>query len=106
MFMQSIEVPRLSREEWSAVRVALLDAARGTSIMAPKIRVFAFVVRAYEAITGNRCSNRLADPKLETLRRYVGLCRRSRCVAESLVSCMLEHGFNRAQVEAIALLAA
>jgi len=94
------EKPHLSltREEWRAVAIALRDA--GDQRACRRTRLLA---RLYTALTGNRPPNRLADPRLEAIRSFVVEVRRLRPNAPAM-SDLMQIGFNRRQIEALALL--
>lgn len=102
--MANTVIPGLKPEELAAVAIAVQDASRKASVATRRSRLGRLVDGAYQALTGIRPSNRLADPRLEALRRFVDLSHRSRRVAEHLVPQLLELGFNRPQIEAVAVL--
>jgi len=89
---------RLTREEWRAVAIALRDAGNHHAC-----RRTGLLARLYRALTGNRPPNRLADPRLEAIRSFVVEVRRLRPNV-SAMSGLMQIGFNRRQIEALALL--
>ena len=96
------ELPTLSPAEWKAVSIAINDATnRGCGAGEPGP-----LARLITTLTGIERPRPLADPRLETLRRFVCDTRRSRGMADQFVPALMEQGFNQAQVRAIALLAA
>ena len=97
-------LPALSQAEWNAVAIALRDPDRHVHT-ASRSAAGRFFDRVYTAFTGNSPATSLADPRLETLRRFVVGQRRNHADERS-VSEMLAQGFNRAQVQAISLIAA
>ncbi len=99
-------LPSLNSIEWNTVTLALKDAERGVWLQTESNTLRARVGRFYTRLTGNVPARPLADPRLDTLRRFVDATRRTRRVAEQLVPAMIAQGFNRAQVDAIALLSA
>jgi hypothetical protein len=101
--MMARTTPDLSRAEWRAVAIALNDAER--SPCAPARRS-GRMSRFWTALTGNEPPRPLADPRLETLRGYVCAVRRRARRAEAYVPDLFALGFNRAQLDAIAILAA
>jgi hypothetical protein len=107
MLKQTLSAPSLSRSEWQAVSIALADA-QATSCLAtaPEGTLRAKLGRLYHTITGNEPRRPLADPRLETLRRFVCATRRLRRVAEEMVPNLIAQGYNRAQIDAIAMLSA
>ncbi len=97
-------MPALSTAEWRAVRVAFNDAAdaRCGGITAEPGRLS----RLFTMLTGIEPKRPLADPRLETLRSFVCETRATRREASALVPALSAQGFNRAQIRALALLAA
>ncbi|OAN64079.1 hypothetical protein [Sphingomonas sp. TDK1] len=97
--------PELSQTEWAAVSVAFQDAAAcGCSVLSATARP-SLLGRVAEALFGSRRSTPLANPRLEAIRQFVCATRRQRMPAAELVPVLADHGFNPAQIEAIALLA-
>ena len=100
--MATPAAPTLSRNEWHAVSIALNDAASaGCAAVSNSL-----LGRIYTALTGNEPRRPLADERLETIRRFVCATRRHSAAANDLVPELEAQGFSRAQLEAIALLAA
>lgn len=93
----------LSKTEWQAVSVALVDASKCGCTAAAKSGPLG---RLFRALTGISGQTPLADPRLEAVRSFVCETRRYRRPAEAHVPALLDHGFNRSQVEALALLSA
>lgn len=100
------QAPSLSRTEWQAVRIALNDAAACGCVETPREGWRARIARLWILLTGNEPARPLADPRLEALRRFVCATRRLHRPAERHVPALVALGFNRAQVDAIALLSA
>lgn len=99
--------PKLSRNEWLAVSIALQDAAVWD--YAPPAKrgpIRSRIDAMFRALTGARPPRPLADPRLETLRAFVWATRRRRTPPRELIPALRENGFNPAQIEAVALLAA
>ncbi|MFZ5747944.1 MAG: hypothetical protein ACOY45_09850 [Pseudomonadota bacterium] len=97
--------PTLSTNEWLAVSVALNDATHcGCGIPAEPGSLKARLARAARFVTGRAPANGLADPRLESLRRFVCETRRRRATAVEHVPALVEHGFNQAQLDALSLL--
>lgn len=97
--------PRLSSLEWSAVSIALNDAARCGCAATSRGRDASLPVRIAEMVFGrSQHPNALADPKLEAIRRFVCATSRRRAPASEFVAPLAEQGFNQAQIDAIALL--
>jgi hypothetical protein len=95
--------PALSHTEWRAVSVALNDAA---DIRCGVVDKPGRLSRLFTTLTGVEHKRPLADPRLETLRRFVCQTRATRTEASELVPALIEQGFNRAQIAALALLSA
>lgn len=96
--------PRLSRIEWQAVAVGLKDAARCGCGRPPAPRSLGR--RLSRLLTGIEAPTPLADPRLEAVRNFVCATQRQRRPAEEYAPALLEQGFSRAQIEALALLSA
>jgi len=88
----------LTREEWRAVAIALRDAGEGRAHGRGSR-----LARLYGTLTGNRPANRLADPRLEAIRSFVIQVRRCGPSISSKLD-LTRIGFNRRQIEALALL--
>ena len=103
--MTTASPPRLSRTEWSVVALALIEARKCDCSIPPRPGSFrAYAQRAAELLIGTERRPSLANPKLEAVRRFVCETRRRRSAAEEFVPELLGHGFNAAQIEALALL--
>lgn len=99
----SSDFPELSKAEWKAVSIAMNDAANcGCAARSEPNRLS----RLFTALTGIERPRPLADPRLETLRQFVCDTHRNRRPAEHFVPALMDQGFNTAQVQALALLAA
>ncbi len=97
--------PELTRTEWAAVSVAFQDAAAcGCTAVVATGRT-TLVGRIANALFGSRAPTPLANPRLEAIRQFVCTTRRQRSPAAELTPVLAAHGFNAAQIEAIALLA-
>lgn len=104
MFADTRTTPCLDPVEWQVVAIALQDAERAAWVAPEPGSLRSWVARLYSRITGSMPVRGLADPRLDTLRRFVHDTRRARAMAEPLVPAMIAYGFNRRQVDAIALL--
>lgn len=103
--MTKIPTPRLSRPEWAAVSLALIEADTGAGAPAPEPGSFrAHVDRAMRLFTGIERPPGLANPRLEAVRRFVCATRRRRRPAEEYVPELIAQGFSRTQIDALALL--
>lgn len=97
--------PQLSNLEWSAVSIALNDAAKCGCSATSGGKGASFSSRFAEKVFGpSRLPNALADPKLEAIRRFVCATSRRRAPAVEFVAPLAAHGFNQAQIDALALL--
>jgi hypothetical protein len=85
------------------VSVALADAQGGGCRLQARSGP---IRRLYHVLTGNTPAGPLADPRLEAVRSFVCETRRYRRPARQHVPALLAHGFNSAQVDALALLVA
>ncbi|WP_010543030.1 hypothetical protein [Sphingomonas elodea] len=103
--MDRVTPPVLSQTEWSAVSVAFQDAAACGCAALPATDRPSLLGRVADALFGARRPTPLANPRLEAIRQFVCTTRRQRKPAEHLVPVLADHGFNPAQIEAIALLA-
>ena len=92
--------PKLSRIEWQAVSIGLRDAA--TCGCGDRPRSGSFGMR----LTGIDGARTLADPRLEALRNFACASQRHRRPADEYAPALEAQGYNRAQIEAIALLSA
>lgn len=97
--------PHLTRPEWAAVAVALIEADKPGSATPPRPGSWrAYAGRIMQLLTGIERSAPLANPRLEAVRRFVLATRRRRQPAAELIPPLLDCGFSEAQVEALALL--
>lgn len=97
----------LSKTEWMAVAVALNDAnAFGCNAPSDSGSLRSRLNGMARTLFGIESRRQLADPRLETLRRFVCTTRSRRRRADEMVPELIRHGFNPAQVNAIAQLSA
>jgi hypothetical protein len=101
MVVDAPSSPRLDPVEWRVVALALRDADRAAWQEPRPGSLRNWLARVYSRLTGSMPALSLADPRLDTLRRFVHATRSGRTVADALVPAMLACGFNRAQVDAI-----
>ena len=100
------DTPALSPLEWKVVALALREAGdHGCGGYTPPSRFGMFVRRMVAALTGYQGKLPLADPKLETLRRFVCTARGRAEVAAELGRKLIDLGFSARQVAAVATLA-
>ena len=92
--------PELTHLEWQVVSVALNDAHHRVHVDVRPGRL----AHLWRALTGFTPTQPLADPRLETLRRFVCYARRHRRVDNGLAQELAGHGFSVRQVQALALL--
>ncbi len=92
--------PELSDLEWKVVGLAIRDAGEGRARPAGGLPG-----RLWSALTGLEPRRPLADPRLETLRRFVCTARRRRDEATALAARLLDLGFSQRQIAAVTLLA-
>ena len=97
--------PQLSQTEWAAISVAFQDAAACGCAAVPGTDRASLLGRIADTLFGARRPTPLANPRLEAIRQFVCTTRRQRKPAADLVPVLAGHGFNPAQIEAIALLA-
>jgi len=99
------EPATLSGLEWKVVTLALREA-KDAGCRAPE-REPGLIGRALRmlarGITGARGPLPLADPRLETLRRFVCLLHGGHREAEKLARRLLDLGFTQSQVRAVAM---
>jgi len=99
------EPPMLSALEWKVVAIALKEAGRhGRRVVAPSSAIGRMLRRVLDRITGARGTLPLADPRLETLRRFVCLSRWGDQGADELAHDLVAQGFTQGQVRAVAML--
>ncbi|PTQ12683.1 hypothetical protein CLG96_00495 [Sphingomonas oleivorans] len=105
MIQTSIAEPMLSKLEWKVISLAFNEATEcGCGSFEEPSRLGGAVRRAFNWITGIEPSRPLADPKLESLRRFACETRRHGRPAKDLAPALIEHGFSAGQVQAVALL--
>lgn len=92
------ETPALSSLEWKVVSLALREAAFAEP------ESMSWLGRLFRRATGIEPKMPLADPRLETLRRFVTRIRRHADVSE-LRKRLADHGFSTTQISAVALIA-
>ncbi len=102
--MDRLTAPELSQTEWAAVSVAFQDAAACGCTAVPATDRPSLFGRVADTLFGARRPTPLANPRLEAIRQFVCTTRRQRRPAEDLVPVLADHGFNPAQIQAIALL--
>lgn len=98
--------PELTHLEWSAVAVALQDAHRCGCAEASAPNKAGIVERLTLKLFGRRRPTGFADPRLETVRKFVCATSRRRGRADEYVPSLAQHGFSPSQIDALALLAA
>lgn len=99
------EPPTLSRLEWKVVSLALKEAEKGgCGGVRGRGRISRALRAVHRFITGARGALPLADPRLETLRRFVCLLHWGNREAEKLARRLVDQGFTQNQVRAVALL--
>ncbi|WP_333572292.1 hypothetical protein [Sphingomonas sp.] len=103
--MDRLTTPELSKTEWAAVSVAFQDAAACGCVAVSASARPSMLGRIADTLFGSRRPTPLADPRLEAIRQFVCTTRRQRKPAADLAPVLADHGFNPAQIEAIALLA-
>jgi hypothetical protein len=96
-----VETPNLSKLEWKVVSLAIREAGEaGCGGTAPT----SWLGRLLRRATGVAPKMPLADPRLETLRRFV--CRvRGRADVSDLINRLNELGYSPNQISAVAMLA-
>ncbi len=95
------ETPSLSALEWKVVTLAMREAGEAG---AGGTRRRGWLRRMIDGGTGLRPKLPLADPRLETLRRFV--CRvRDRADVSELKHSLIELGFHPNQISAVAMIA-
>lgn len=99
------EQPKLNRTEWQAVSIGLQDAARcGCGDLSRSGSLRSRLSRLGRILTGIEAPKPFADPRLEALRSFVCATQRHRRRADEYAPALEQQGFNRAQIEALALL--
>ncbi|MES2496581.1 MAG: hypothetical protein V4618_10720 [Pseudomonadota bacterium] len=102
MTTRSDSAPHLSSTEWKVVATAYDDAETYRFVPARP----SLLRQAIGKLTGHRPELPAADPRREALRRFVCTVRRTRRPDERQVPALMALGFNRSQVDALALLSA
>jgi len=105
--MLDISPPDLSPGEWQGVRQALAALA-GTHCIEPASpeSLRDRVGRIVDALAGRAPHRNPLSPRQRALREFLCESGRTRRIAEDLVPTLGDHGFTRAQIEAMALLGA
>lgn len=88
----------LSSLEWKVVSLALREATSAEP------EAISWLGRLFRRATGIEPKMPLADPRLETLRRFVTRIRRRADVSE-LVKRLADYGFSAKQISAVAMVA-
>jgi hypothetical protein len=96
--------PILTETEWVAVSIALRDAQRCGCDAEARDASSGGLRRMTNLLFGRRRPPPLASPRLEAIRRFVCASNRRRKLAVEHVTPLTEHGFNRAQIDALGLL--
>jgi hypothetical protein len=102
--MPATDDPILTPAEWAAVSVALQDAGRCGCAAAPADSGRRGLRGLGRLVFGSRRPTPFADPRLEAVRQFVCSSRRRRQPVAELAAPLAEHGFTRAQIDALALL--
>jgi hypothetical protein len=106
MLMQNIQAqPRLTAVEWQAVTIALRDAEHAIDV-APQGQSEGRVSRFFRMLTGIEKARPLADPRLDTVRRFVWASRRRIAKAREIGGELRAFGYSCEQIEALRLVAA
>jgi len=96
-----VSMPTLSALEWKVVSLAMREAAEADC---GGTRPLGWFGRLLHRTSGARPKMPLADPRLETLRRFV--CRvRDRADVSELKRRLVEFGFDPSQISAVAMIA-
>jgi hypothetical protein len=93
----------LSQLEWRVVSLALEESEKGGAVSEPGM-VRRFFQRIGRALFGIETSTPLADPRLETLRRFICTSRWGHRDAVLLAQRLMDFGFSQRQVRAVAML--
>jgi hypothetical protein len=97
--------PLLSDLEWSAVAIALRDADDCGCVTNAKEGA-SWLARLTRNLFGWTAPNGLADPRLEAVRRFACSAHLGHEPLDELEAELSSHGFNPAQISAIATLSA
>lgn len=101
------EAPALDRRDWEVVQIAIRDAASlGCNLDKEGHPILSRFLGAFRTVIGSEPCRPLADPRLETLRRFLSASRRKRRIEERFVPDLIAYGFNRRQLDALAMLEA
>ncbi|CAN5128374.1 hypothetical protein BH10PSE13_BH10PSE13_21950 [soil metagenome] len=105
--MLDISTPDLSPREWQGVRQALATVAETRCVEPPLPGSLRDRVgRIVDALAGREPHRNPLSPRQRALREFLCESGRTRRIAEDLVPVLGDHGFTRAQIEAMALLGA
>ncbi len=105
--MLKIATPDLNPQEWSGVRQALDTVADcGCGEPAAPGSVRDRIAWALDALAGREHRKPDLSPRQRAIRDFLCDSAQSRGIAEEHVPTLHSHGFNRAQIEALALIAA
>lgn len=105
--MQMVDIkaqPHLTTAEWRAVAVALRDAER-FACPHPAGESEGRLSRLLRALTGIEAPRPLADPRLDTVRRFVCATRRNVARAGEIAGELIGLGYSQEQVEALRIFA-
>jgi len=103
---RTTEAPKLGRIEWHAVSIGLQDVAKcGCGDIPKPGSLRSGLTSLSRMMTGIEPPRPLADPRLEAVRKFVCVTQRLRRRADKYAPALEEQGFNRAQIETLALLA-
>ena len=106
MAILATEELTLSQAEWQAVTVALRDAEHFSAAAAHRAgEPESIVARTVRWLTGIEAPRRLADPRLDAVRRFVWAARRHSTRVRDLVPELMGFGYSSAQIEALRLVA-
>lgn len=103
--MLDIAQPQLNRAEWRAVSEALVEA-RGCGCAAAPGSVADRAAKLLAAVTRRVPARAAPSPRTAAISDFICATRRSRRITEDRVTALIDAGYNRAQIDAIALLAA
>jgi hypothetical protein len=106
MLMQDLQnQPRLSNDEWRAIAIALKDAEHSVDV-APRDKPEGRLGRIFRMLTGIEKARPLADPRLDTIRRFAWATRRRIARAREIGGELRAFGYSCEQIEALRLIAA
>lgn len=95
--------PMLTAYEWLEVSIALTNAEKCGCAATPRESGKSLSHRIGQMIGRSHLAGP-ADPRLEAIRQFVCASHRQRAPASDLAPALTAQGFNRAQIDAIALL--